>query len=147
MIIIRWIDAVSRLGLYSVAMVVTGAAMTPAQAGPEMGHQQRLENGEVVKVEPRFQSLIEGKKVLSIVRVVIAPDVTEHRHRHPGLEIVYVLNGSGSIHVEARHRPFEQGRNDGGAGGCRQGHDQCQPILWEVIDNHPTNDISINMNL
>lgn len=37
MIIVRWIDAVRRLGRCSVAMVVAGAAMTPAQAGPEKG--------------------------------------------------------------------------------------------------------------
>jgi hypothetical protein len=30
MIIVRWIDAVRRLGLSTVAMVAAGAAMTPA---------------------------------------------------------------------------------------------------------------------
>jgi quercetin dioxygenase-like cupin family protein len=109
MITVRWIDAVRRLGLATVAMVVAGAAMTPAQAGPEKADQPRLGNGEAVKVEPRFQSLIEGKKVLSIVRVVIAPGVTEHRHRHPGLEIVYVLNGSGSIDIDGKSSSLSKG--------------------------------------
>jgi hypothetical protein len=35
MIIVRSIDTVRRLGLSTIAMVVAGAAMTPAQAGPE----------------------------------------------------------------------------------------------------------------
>ena len=100
MIIVRSIDAVRRLGLSTIAMVVAGAAMTPAQAGPGKADQPRLGNGEAVKVEPRFQSLIEGKKVLPIVQAVIAPGVTEHRHRHPGLEIVYVLNGLGPLTLE-----------------------------------------------
>lgn len=110
MITVQWIDAVRRLGLCSVAMVAAGAAMTQAQAGSEKADQPRLGNGEAVKVEPRFQSLIEGKKVLSIVRVTIAPGVTEHRHRHPGLEIVYVLNGFGSIDIDGKASKLSQGK-------------------------------------
>ncbi|MBO1907514.1 cupin domain-containing protein [Microvirga sp. 3-52] len=43
------------------------------------------------------------------MRVVIAPAVTEHRHRHPGPEIVYVLSGSGNIDIDGTTSKLSKG--------------------------------------
>jgi quercetin dioxygenase-like cupin family protein len=47
--------------------------------------------------------------VLSIVHAVVAPSRTEPRHTHPGLEIIYVLEGSGRIDINGKTSDLEKG--------------------------------------
>ncbi|MBM1173470.1 cupin domain-containing protein [Microvirga arabica] len=64
---------------------------------------------DAVRVEPQLQALIEGSKSLSIVHAVVAPGRTEPRHRHPGLEIIYVLAGSGQIDIDGKASDLGRG--------------------------------------
>jgi quercetin dioxygenase-like cupin family protein len=64
---------------------------------------------DAVRVEPKLQSLIDGKKVLSIIHAVVAPGRTEPSHRHPGLEIIYVLAGAGRIDIDGQTSDLSEG--------------------------------------
>lgn len=94
------------------ALLLSILATSPASS-LEGSHGSRTaqpaHESDAVRVEPKLQSLIEGRKVLSIVRAIVAPGRTETRHTHPGLEIIYILEGSGRIEINGRTSDLEKG--------------------------------------
>ncbi len=60
-------------------------------------------------VEPMLQTPLEDGRILSIVRVELAPGVTEPHHTHPGKEVLYGLGGSGVVNTSVRTMPIETG--------------------------------------
>jgi quercetin dioxygenase-like cupin family protein len=70
---------------------------------------QSAGTSDAVRVDPKLQSLIDGRKILSIVHAVVAPGRTEPRHRHPGLEVIYVLAGVGRIDIDGQTSDLREG--------------------------------------
>ncbi len=82
----------TRVVAFAVLIVATGAALHTTQAqmpGVKRTDLQRHDLG------------IPGREVIQ-VRVELAPGVAFPRHRHPGEEIIYVLEGSMVYEVEGR---------------------------------------------
>jgi quercetin dioxygenase-like cupin family protein len=91
-------------------LFVLATSSASASEGPHRSRiAQRAHESDAVRVESKIQSLIEGRKVLSIVHAVVAPGRTEPRHTHPGLEIIYVLEGSGRIDINGKTSDLEKG--------------------------------------
>ena len=63
----------------------------------------------LLTVEPMLQTPLEDGRILSIVRVELAPGVTEPHHTHPGKEVLYGLGGSGVVNTSVRTVPIETG--------------------------------------
>ena len=82
--------------------VLTTLAMPSLAIADENRPDDRPDASNAVSIEPKVEAQIEGQKVLSIVHAVVAPGRTEPRHTHPGLEIIYVLTGSGRIDIDGR---------------------------------------------
>lgn len=62
-----------------------------------------LEGGQLA-LAPLFDAPAEGGRQLSLLRVELAPGVTEPRHAHPGIEINQGLAGTGSVERDRRER-------------------------------------------
>lgn len=93
------------------AMVLSmgGAGAVYGQSAGAAQLKSLMESRKLV-VAPTLQAPLEGGQVLSIVRVEIAPDVTEPRHTHPGVEVLYGLGGSGFVEIDGQKLPIEPGK-------------------------------------
>lgn len=99
--------------MLSLPALLLSVLATSSATSLEGSHESRTarapHQNDAVRVEPKLQSLIEGRKILSIVHAVVAPGRTETRHTHPGLEIIYVLEGSGRIDINGKTSDLEKG--------------------------------------
>lgn len=48
--------------------------------------------------------------MLSLAQVEIAPGITEPRHTHPGVEVLYGIGGTGYVHADGPPELIEPGR-------------------------------------
>lgn len=88
-----WTRVVTVVALAVVLLIVgTGGALRLARA-----QQPGIKRTEL----QRHDLGVRGREVIQ-VRVELDPGVTFGRHRHPGEEIIYVLEGSWEYHVEAK---------------------------------------------
>jgi quercetin dioxygenase-like cupin family protein len=98
------------LSLPALLLFVLGTSSASSSEGPHESRTAQPEHeSDAVRIEPKLQSLIEGRKVLSIVHAVVAPSRTETRHTHPGLEVIYVLEGSGRIDINGKTSDLKKG--------------------------------------
>ncbi len=93
----------------AVVLSMAGASAVFGQSAGEAQLKTLVESGKLV-VAPTLQAPLEGGQVLSIVRVEVAPDVTEPRHTHPGIEVLYGLGGSGFVEIDGQKLPIEPGK-------------------------------------
>lgn len=119
-------------GGVTALVLLTG---TPGFAQSHSDTKERLDlllaSGKL-QVDPALQTTLEDGRILSIVQVEIAPEVTEPHHSHPGLEVLYRLSGSGSVDIDGRKVPIETGtvvRVEPGEAKAISNADQSKPLL------------------
>ncbi|WP_187794060.1 cupin domain-containing protein [Paracoccus amoyensis] len=94
-------------------MTAAITAASPAIAQSGLQEQERLEsliaNGAMA-VDPKIQMPLREDLMLSLAQVEIAPGITEPRHTHPGIEILYGIGGTGYVQTDGPPELIEPGR-------------------------------------
>ena len=82
------------------------AEITPAAPRGENGdvRLRSLVRSGRLTVDRKLAFELNGDRTVAIVRVALAPGVTEPRHTHPGLAILYGLDGVGFVELDHRER-------------------------------------------
>lgn len=89
-------------GAYALAAMATGPA---ALADGDAELKALMDSGQL-KVEYKLEGQLGdlGTRNIAVVRVELAPGVSEPRHTHPGPEVLYGLEGSGWVELDGRER-------------------------------------------
>lgn len=91
------------IGLIFASLLLTHSMASTAQGkSKEEARLKALMSDGRLKVEPTLEVPLADGRVLSLVRVDVAPGVTEPSHTHPGTEVLYGLTGNGYVTVEKR---------------------------------------------
>ena len=91
------------------AASLTGTQAKSDTAATGTARLQALQQSGQLIVDPVFQNALDGGRVLSLVRVELAPGVTEPHHIHPGPEILYGLSGRGFVDIDGTAHPIGAG--------------------------------------
>lgn len=95
----------------AIAAAITVAP--PAIAESSLQERERLisliANGAIA-IDPKIQIPLREDLMLSLARVEIAPGITEPRHTHPGIEVLYGIDGTGYVHADGPPELIEPGR-------------------------------------
>ena len=84
------------------ATTVAAGSTPPAPSGRDQALLQSLLDSGRLTVDQKLAVPIDGGRTVVILRVDLAPGVAEPRHTHPGLEILYGLEGTGFVEVDGQ---------------------------------------------
>jgi hypothetical protein len=85
----------------------------------------------------RYDLSVPGREMIQS-RVDIEPDSPPVRHFHPGEEVIYVLEGSGTDYRSAGWRPSSSSATGGTAGRAEQARGIAGGDEWQAPANRPS---------